>query len=109
MKLKLSILLLLIIGTIHLTAQDPCRFDQEINRFNEIPVAADNKLIVFTGSSSVRMWEFLNQDCKNLQLVNTGFGGSHMSDLLYFLDQTVLRFRPTAVYIYDNTKHLIAF
>jgi len=108
MKSNLLILLLLIIGAINLPAQDPCRFDEEIKGFNELPVSGDKDLVVFTGSSSVRMWEFLDKDCHEMQVINSGFGGSHMSDLLFFLDQTVLRFRPAAVYIYEGDNDISA-
>jgi len=108
MKFKLLILLLLLIGTINLAGQDPCRFDQEISVFNDLPVGRGQELVVFTGSSSVRMWEFLDKDCDKKQVINTGFGGSHMSDLLFFLDQTILRFRPTEVYIYEGDNDISA-
>ena len=108
MKLKFFILFFLIIGSNHLIAQDPCRFEKEINSFNELSVAENGKTVIFTGSSSVRLWEDLDKDCSEMQVINTGFGGSHMSDLLYFLDQTVLRFRPTVVYIYEGDNDISA-
>ena len=108
MKLKYFILILLIIGNVHLKGQDPCRFEKEIATFNELPVPKGEGPVVFTGSSSVRLWEGLDKDCSGLQVINTGFGGSHMSDLLYFLDQTVLRFRPAVVYIYEGDNDIFA-
>lgn len=100
--------MLLVIMTIDLKGQDPCRFEQEISVFNELLVPTGNNLVVFTGSSSVRMWEYLDKDCDGFPVVNSGFGGSHMSDLLYFLDQTVLRFRPAAIYIYEGDNDISA-
>ncbi len=100
--------MLLVIMTIDLKGQDPCRFEQEISVFNELLVPTGNNLVVFTGSSSVRMWEYLDKDCDDFLVVNSGFGGSHMSDLLYFLDQTVLRFRPAAIYIYEGDNDISA-
>ena len=108
MKLKSFILILLIIGSVHLKGQDPCRFEQEITSFNEMPIPSDGEPVVFTGSSSVRLWEGLDKDCSGVPVINTGFGGSHMSDLLYFLDQTVLRFRPAVVYIYEGDNDISA-
>ncbi len=108
MKLKFFILIILIIGSIHLEGQDPCRFEKEISLFNELPVSKNGENVIFTGSSSVRLWEGLDKDCSGVQVINTGFGGSHMSDLLYFLDQTVLRFLPTEIYIYEGDNDVSA-
>jgi len=91
-----------------LMSQDPQRFDMEIKRFAELPVPEDEKLVIFTGSSSIRIWEDLGKDCNGMQIINTGFGGSQMSDLLYFLDQTVLRFQPVEVYIYEGDNDIAA-
>lgn len=108
MKLTSFILIFLVLGSMHLKGQDPCRFEEEISVFNELPLLEDGKAVVFTGSSSVRLWEGLDKDCSGIQVINTGFGGSHMSDLLYFLDQTVLRFRPAVIYIYEGDNDIFA-
>ena len=87
-------------------AQDPHRFNEEIEKFAELPVPEGEGLVIYTGSSSIRLWNNLDKDCNEIQAINTGFGGSHMSDLLYFLDQTVLRFKPTKVYIYEGDNDI---
>ncbi len=89
-------------------AQDPHRFDEQIKIFSEYSIPEGEDLAVFTGSSSIRFWEDLVKDCTEMQVINTGFGGSHMSDLLFFLDQTVLRFRPDKVYIYEGDNDIAA-
>ncbi len=108
MRLIPLILIILVISSIHLQGQDPCRFESEINAFNELPVAEDEEVFIFTGSSSVRLWEDLATDCDEVPVINTGFGGSHMSDLFYFLDQAVTRFRPVVVYIYEGDNDISA-
>ncbi len=107
-KIKSFLLFILITGSLHLKGQDPCRFDKEIKSFNELPVAEDEEVFIFTGSSSVRLWEDLATDCDGVPVINTGFGGSQMSDLLYFLDQAVTRFRPVVVYIYEGDNDISA-
>lgn len=64
--------------------------------------------IVFTGSSSVRMWRTLKQSFPNSQILNTGFGGSQASDLLYHLEPLVLRFAPKKVFIYEGDNDISA-
>ena len=108
MRKIVLIAFLSIIASANLIAQDPNRFDEEIKRFTELSISEGDELAVFTGSSSIRFWEDLKKDCNGIQTINTGFGGSHMSDLLYFLHQTVLRFQPVKVYIYEGDNDIAA-
>lgn len=64
--------------------------------------------IVFTGSSSVRMWSSLKQSFPEQQILNTGFGGSQASDLLYHLEPLVLRYKPKKVFIYEGDNDIAA-
>lgn len=60
--------------------------------------------IVFTGSSSVRMWETLAGDFPGLPVLNRGFGGSQVRDSIWHADDVAVRYRPRQVLIYagDN-------
>lgn len=64
--------------------------------------------IVFTGSSSVRLWRKLEQEFPNHQIVNSGFGGSQASDLLVFTDELILSYNPKKVFIYEGDNDLWA-
>lgn len=64
--------------------------------------------IVFTGSSSIRMWKNLQEEFPNAQIINTGFGGSQASDLLTHLEALVLRYEPIAVFIYEGDNDVNA-
>lgn len=69
---------------------------------------SSKETIVFTGSSSVRFWKSLQQSFPDLQIINTGFGGSQASDLLLFLDELVLAYNPKKVFIYEGDNDLWA-
>ncbi|MCH7399623.1 GDSL-type esterase/lipase family protein [Belliella sp. DSM 107340] len=56
--------------------------------------------IVFTGSSSIRLWENLEEDIPNNKIINTGFGGSQTHELLFYIEETILRYSPSKVFIY---------
>lgn len=86
--------------------QDPLRFKSDIAKFENIQFSENIDISVFTGSSSIRFWDDLALDCNQMNTINTGFGGSHMSDLLYYLDQTVLRFQPKKVFIYEGDNDI---
>lgn len=61
--------------------------------------------IVFVGSSSIRGWESAPERFDAYgPIVMRGFGGSHLSDTVYFADRIVTPYEPKAVVIYagDN-------
>ncbi len=62
--------------------------------------------IVFTGSSSVRLWEGLEDLFPNRQILNTGFGGSQTRDLLKHLQPLVLSYKPKMVFIYEGDNDI---
>jgi lysophospholipase L1-like esterase len=84
---------------------DPNRFAPEIKAFaewdskNTVPAEP----VLFVGSSSIRMWR-THESFPGLPVVNRGFGGSHISDVLHFTDRAVLPYRPQVIVFYagDN-------
>lgn len=67
---------------------------------------ASNETIVFTGSSSVRLWHNLEKQFPHHQIVNSGFGGSKASDLLIHSEELILRFNPKKVFIYEGDNDI---
>ena len=61
---------------------------------------------VFVGSSSIRFWDKLPALFPELQIVNSGFGGSMASDLLAYLDELVLDYKPKKVFIYEGDNDI---
>lgn len=91
-----------------LSAQDHKLFQPEIDTIEKRYSGMINSrnLIIFTGSSSIRLWENLQSSFPEKNIINTGFGGSKMSDLLYFLDDVVLKYRPVEVFVYEGDNDL---
>ncbi|WP_339727144.1 GDSL-type esterase/lipase family protein [Maribacter stanieri] len=67
---------------------------------------SSKETIVFTGSSSVRLWKKLEKEFPDHQIVNSGFGGSQASDLLLFIDELILSYNPKKVFIYEGDNDL---
>lgn len=59
--------------------------------------------IVFTGSSSIRLWD-LPKSFPDRYLLNRGFGGSEIADAVHFVETLVLKHQPHTVVFYagDN-------
>ncbi len=62
--------------------------------------------ILFTGSSSVRMWDTLQEDFSQHKVINNGFGGSEFSDLLFFRKELIAQFSPEKVFIYEGDNDI---
>jgi lysophospholipase L1-like esterase len=92
----------------HLLAQepDPTRFAYEIKAFVEEDPAPHLGAIVFAGSSSFRLWEGMEAAFPDKQVLNRGFGGSHMSDLYFYREELILKYRPTQVLIYEGDNDI---
>lgn len=64
--------------------------------------------VVFTGSSSVRMWEGLAGDFPGVPVLNRGFGGSQVRDAVHHADQVAIRYRPRMVLLYAGDNDIDA-
>lgn len=64
--------------------------------------------IVFTGSSSIRFWDDVQERFPKHQVLNTGFGGSQFSDLELYLDELILNYNPVKVFIYEGDNDIFA-
>lgn len=89
---------------------DPARFAKEIAKFDAEETSATPPArggIVFTGSSSVRMWK-VNEAYPDLPVLNRGFGGSVANDLSVYFDKVVLRYQPKLLVVYTGSNDLNA-
>ena len=88
---------------------DPNRFAAEIKAFAEWDsrnaVPADP--VLFVGSSSIRLWR-THESFPDLPVVNRGFGGSQVSDLLHFADRVVFPYKPSVIVFYAGDNDLAA-
>mgnify|MGYP000668500437 FL=1 len=84
---------------------DPARFASTIAEFQTAD--ADNAppkgAVVCTGSSSMRMWHpRIKDDLPGLTRLPRGFGGSHYTDLIYYLEALVFKYQPRALLLYEG-------
>ncbi|MGL4423616.1 MAG: GDSL-type esterase/lipase family protein, partial [Gemmataceae bacterium] len=62
--------------------------------------------VVFTGSSSIRLWNLKKSFPRAADYVNAGFGGSTVPDSTHFLPRLVARHKPRAVVLYAGDNDL---
>lgn len=62
--------------------------------------------ILFTGSSSIRFWSSLAQDFPGKTVLNRGFGGSELKDVLQFADQIIIPYQPKQIVLYAGENDI---
>ena len=90
-------------------AQQASSFQEEvlaIQKKYDTVSEKSKETIVFTGSSSIRLWNNLQELFPNYRVVNSGFGGSRTTDLLEYTDELILQFEPRKVFIYEGDNDI---
>lgn len=89
--------------SLSLPAQYQPRFAEEIATYEQLDKQKTiRKPVVFTGSSTIRMWTQLPADFPNYPILNRGFGGSTAEDLSFYYDALIKKHRPNKVFIYEG-------
>ncbi|MEN8125999.1 MAG: GDSL-type esterase/lipase family protein [Bacteroidota bacterium] len=85
------------------------QWKDEINAFDKLngnsPIQGG---ILFTGSSSIKYWKDLVKDFNNPKILNRGFGGSQIIDLIENFDQVILQYHPKKIVIYSGDNDVAA-
>ncbi|WP_421875499.1 GDSL-type esterase/lipase family protein [Marinoscillum sp.] len=83
-------------------------FESEIADLEKKIIDYPNKedLIVFYGSSSIRLWDTLHDDMLPLNVLNLGFGGSSFSWCIYYFDRLFTKIKPKHIVIYVGDNDL---
>src|SRR5690606_25934897 len=58
--------------------------------------------VVFTGSSSVRMWTSLAADFPRQPVLNRGCGGSQLRDVAWHAEEVAVRYQPRRIVLYSG-------
>lgn len=110
MKIQKNIFILFLLISISAFSQEYQRIWQtEIDAFDKLN--GDNPMqegILFTGSSSIRMWKDPAKDFNNPKILNRGFGGSQVIDLIENFDQVILKYHPQKIVIYSGDNDVEA-
>ncbi|HKY55377.1 MAG TPA: GDSL-type esterase/lipase family protein [Anaerolineales bacterium] len=102
-------LLTLLPFAFHSYGQDALRFKDEVAQLTANDQSLNRKdIILFTGSSSIVMWNSLQADFPKYNILNRGFGGSQTSDLLFYFDQLILAYNPKKIFIYEGDNDISA-
>src|SRR5262245_36024044 len=88
----------------------PEKFEKDIVAFE----AADRQApppkgaILFAGDSQFTRWKSIHDDLKGYTVINRGFGGSRMSDLLHYTDRIVIPYQPRLIVVNEGGNDIQA-
>jgi len=78
------------------------RFEQEIQAFEAAGKEAmpPKGAVLFAGSSSIRLWPDLAADFDPMPVINRGFGGSTIPELMYYAGRIIWKYEPRVLVFY---------
>lgn len=102
MRLPLTLLFVLLTASAAFAQQKTNAFEKEILAFeaSDKTNPPPKHAILFTGSSSIRLWKTVVKDFPEYRVLNRGFGGSQISDCLHFFDRLVPPYEPDVIVFY---------
>jgi lysophospholipase L1-like esterase len=91
------------------TVRSPA-FADEISAFEAADARAPQPPggALFVGSSTIRLWPALAKDFPDVAVVQRGFGGSEISDVIHYAPRIVLPYRPRLIVFYAGDNDLNA-
>ncbi|MBX3256808.1 MAG: G-D-S-L family lipolytic protein [Chitinophagaceae bacterium] len=98
---KISLVVCFLVCSFALFAQEP-PFYKDIQQFKQQDSVhfPAKKSILFIGSSSFTMWRDVQDYFPGYTIINRGFGGSTLPDLIRYVDDIVVPYKPRQVVIY---------
>ncbi|RNL84716.1 hypothetical protein ED312_13600 [Sinomicrobium pectinilyticum] len=103
-----SVLFVFLCAAMFSFGQDARRFRADIEAFGRqddtLNINDYDALVV--GSSSVRMWTDMDAYFPGYRFLNRGFGGSQMSDVLYYADELVFRHAIKRLFLYEGDNDI---
>ena len=87
---------------------NPASWEAEISAFEQADLESPPPQggIVFVGSSSIRLWNSLEEDMAPLPVVRRGFGGSRLFDATYYVDRIITPYNPKMLVVFSGTNDI---
>ena len=83
-------------------------YEDEIKQLEAklIPPKTDKLRLVFYGSSSIRLWQTLETDFPEFEVVNQAFGGSTLAACCWFFKRIIPQWKPDIFVLYAGDNDL---
>lgn len=82
-------------------------YEEEVKRLEaEIASLPGKEGLIFYGSSSIRLWETLEDDFSEYAPINIGFGGSTLAACVWFFERIFKPLQPRTLIVYAGDNDL---
>jgi lysophospholipase L1-like esterase len=83
-------------------------YEDEIKQLEHkfINPKGDKKRVIFYGSSSITMWNSLENDFPEFEVINQGFGGSTLAACCWFFKRVIPAWKPDIIILYAGDNDL---
>ena len=77
-------------------------WEPDIEKFEKLDIEKSypSDAVLFTGSSSIRMWSTINQDMLPYNVIQRGYGGSKLSDFVVYAKRIIYPHECSAIVIF---------
>lgn len=108
-KIKIVLVVLLWAGILFAQDQKPAFWDdiQAFKKQDSVSFPPKNA-ILFIGSSSFTMWKDVQQYFPSYRIINRGFGGSSLPDVIRYANDIILPYQPKQIVIYCGENDVAA-
>lgn len=109
MRLVFSFAILLFTTISSLAQTQPAFWEdvQAIKRYDKI-YAPPKDPILFTGSSSIRLWNNLSEQFKGYTVLNRGIGGAVNKDIDRYVEDIIVPYKPKQIVLYIGENDIIS-
>lgn len=66
----------------------------------------DNAVVV-TGSSSIQLWDTIEQDLSPVPIISRGFFGNNMNDTRFYANRMVVPYNPAIIMVYEGENDIV--
>jgi lysophospholipase L1-like esterase len=89
-------------------SDDPLVWEESVSALEASTAAlyGPGEAVIFIGSSSIRFWNTLTEDMSPIPVIQHGFGGAKLNDIVYYADRLVTSYDPRAVVVFAGTNDI---
>jgi lysophospholipase L1-like esterase len=100
-------------GAVWRNPRTAASFDNDVAAFGKADQTnpPPRNAILFLGASSMRLWKTFAEDLSEYRVINRGFGGAQITDVIHYMDGVILPYSPAVIVFYpgaDSTQTVLA-
>ncbi|RAJ76791.1 endonuclease/exonuclease/phosphatase family metal-dependent hydrolase [Chitinophaga dinghuensis] len=105
-KILAAVICICCYSTLYAQQQYPYHSDIQAFKHQDSQTPPTGKEILFIGSSSFTYWQDVNNYFPGHRIINRGFGGSNLLDVIHYANDVIFAYHPKQIVIYCGENDL---